>query len=108
MKHQKQISVHISVCKFFVKAVFFVVLLPASVFAQNQNSQAADDVLGSGNYIHIVENLDRSLAFYEALLGAEPNGGTEPRTFGALEPVSQMYNAPDAEFRGGNHSCAEY
>src|SRR6056300_1116097 len=93
-----KISIHNS----FMKAVLFAVLLPVSVFAQNQGAQssAAGDVLGSGNYIHIVEDLDRTLAFYQELLGAEPNGGTEPRAFGALEPVLQMYNAVGTEFRG--------
>ncbi len=93
-----KISIHNS----FMKAVLFAVLLPVSVFAQNQGAQssAAGDVLGSGNYIHIVEDLDRTLAFYQELLGAEPNGGTDPRAFGALEPVLQMYNAVGTEFRG--------
>ncbi len=100
MKSQKQVSAHISILTSAFRAVLFSVLLTASVFAQNQSSQSTGDVLGSGNYIHIVEDLDRSLTFYQELLGAEPNDGTEPRAFGALEPVLQMYNAPDTEFRG--------
>lgn len=104
MISQKQVSIHVSIVKSVLKIVLFAVFLPAPVFAQDQGSQSttapASDVLGSGNYIHIVENLDRTLAFYQDLLGPEPNGGTEPRAFGALEPVLQMYNAVGAEFRG--------
>jgi len=87
-----------------LKVFLFAALLPASVFAQDQGSQSpvapAGDVLGSGNYIHIVEDLDRTLAFYQDILGVGPNGGSEPREFGALEPVLQMYNAVGGEFRG--------
>jgi len=103
MISRKHLSIHISIVKSVLKGILIAVFLPASVFAQNQGSSTtapAGDVLGSGNYIHIVENLDRTLAFYQDLLGAEPNGGTEPRAFGALEPVLQMYNAVGAEFRG--------
>jgi predicted enzyme related to lactoylglutathione lyase len=98
MLSQTKISIH----KSLLKAVLFAVFLPVSVYAQNQGSQLATaaDVVGSGNYIHIVEDLDRTLAFYQDLLGAEPNGGSEPRAFGALEPVLQMYNAVGTEFRG--------
>ena len=34
-------------------------------------SQAADDVIGVGNFSHIVSDLDRALAFYRDGLGLE-------------------------------------
>ncbi|MBN4075292.1 hypothetical protein JYU22_01780 [Gammaproteobacteria bacterium AH-315-E17] len=80
-------------------AILITVFLPASVFSQGLPSPAGD-VVGSGNYIHIVEDLDRTLTFYQDLLEAEPRGGTEPRVFGAIEQVGQMYNAIGSEFRG--------
>jgi len=87
-----------------LKVVLIVVLLPASVLAQNQGLRSpaapAGDVVGSGNYIHIVADLDHTLTFYQDLLGVDIGGGTEPRAFGSLEQVGQMYNAVGAEFRG--------
>tara|TARA_R110000772_G_scaffold14958_1_gene42758 strand:+ start:63 stop:1082 length:1020 start_codon:yes stop_codon:yes gene_type:complete len=81
--------------------VLIALFLPAFALAQNDAMPApAGEVTGAGNYIHIVEDLDKTLAFYHALLGAEPRGGMEPREFGSIEQVGQMYNALGAEFRG--------
>lgn len=90
--------------KTVLSVMLMTVLLPLTVFAQNLSLNLpvapAGDVVASGNFIHIVENLDRTLAFYQDLLGAEPRGGTEPRAFGVIEQVAQMYDAVGAEFRG--------
>ena len=43
-------------------------LLPAAVFSQTA------DVIGSGNFTHIVSNLDKSVAFYQDVLGMELSG----------------------------------
>lgn len=81
--------------------LLITVLLPAIAVAQNAAMvMPAGDVTGSGNFIHIVEDLGRSLTFYHALLGVEPRGGMEPRDFGSIEQVGQMYDAVGAEFRG--------
>ena len=81
--------------------MLIALLFPTFVLAQNTAVPApAGEVTGAGNFIHIVEDLDRSLAFYQALLGADPRGGMEPRAFGSIEQVGQMYDAVGAEFRG--------
>jgi catechol 2,3-dioxygenase-like lactoylglutathione lyase family enzyme len=72
-------------------------------FAQNavQGAQpaTAGRVTGIGPYLHLVADLDRSLEFYQAVLGSEPAGTAEARAWGRNEPVAVMYGAPGAEVR---------
>jgi predicted enzyme related to lactoylglutathione lyase len=68
--------------------------------AQAQGAAPAGDVVGAGNFIHVVADLDRTMAFYGALLGVEPNGGARPREYGDNPPVATMYNTPGSRFRG--------
>jgi catechol 2,3-dioxygenase-like lactoylglutathione lyase family enzyme len=56
-------------------------------------------VLGVGNFIHVVENLDRSIEFYRDGLGLEMTGAPGPRAFSANAVVSSLYNAPGAQSR---------
>jgi predicted enzyme related to lactoylglutathione lyase len=76
---------------------------PAVAFAQTPVPAPATtpsgNVIGIGPYLHLVDDLDRSLAFYRALLGAEPTGTAEARAWGHNEPVAVMYGAPGAEIR---------
>lgn len=88
-----------------VVAIVFVALigLPTRTVAQNagQGGPApAGDVVGAGNYIHVVADLDRTVAFYRTLLGVEPNGGATNRPYAPNEPVATMYNTPGSKFRG--------
>ncbi len=57
------------------------------------------DVLGVGNFIHVVGNLDRSLEFYHDALGLEMTGPPGPRAFSANAVVSSLYDAPGAQSR---------
>jgi predicted enzyme related to lactoylglutathione lyase len=65
----------------------------------------AGAVLGVGTYIHLVSDVNNSLAFYGELLGVDPNanarGPVGPRVFAPNEVVSNLYNTPGALFRGG-------
>jgi len=62
----------------------------------------AGAVLGVGTYIHLVSDVNGSLAFYSELLGAQPNGNPAgPRAFAPNEVVSNLYNTPGSLFRGG-------
>ena len=36
------------------------------------------DIIGSGNFSHIVTDLDKSIAFYRDVLGLELPGGAQP------------------------------
>jgi lactoylglutathione lyase len=56
-------------------------------------------VLGVGNFIHVVANLDRSIEFYRDGIGLEMTGAPGPRAFSANAIVSSLYNAPGAQSR---------
>jgi lactoylglutathione lyase len=56
-------------------------------------------VLGVGNFIHVVGNLDRSIEFYHDAIGLEMTGAPGPRAFSANAVVSSLYNAPGAQSR---------
>ena len=53
-------------------------------------------VLGVGNFIHVVQNLDRSIEFYRDGLGLEMTGAPRPHAFSANAVVSSLYDAPGA------------
>ena len=87
--------------------------LAATVAAQGGQQPAAPvpgaapagSVLGVGTYIHLVSDVNNSIAFYSELLGAAPNGRANapagPREFAPNEVVSNLYNTPGSLFRGG-------
>ncbi len=82
--------------------VCLLCLLGAAVAQAQSAAPPAMGVTGAGNYIRVVEDLDRTVAFYYALVGVEPRGGLAQREFGVLEPVASMYNAVGGEFRGAS------
>jgi predicted enzyme related to lactoylglutathione lyase len=55
------------------------------------------DVVGSGNFSHIVTNLDKSIEFYRDVLGLELPGGEQP--FGAKPEIMQLGNTIGAQNR---------
>ena len=57
------------------------------------------DVLGVGNFIHVVSNLDKSIEFYHEALGLQMTGAPGPRAFSANAVVSSLYDAPGAQSR---------
>src|SRR5580658_6214203 len=71
----------------------------------------AGEVLGPGNFIHAVSNLDNSMDFYVNVIGLDlqrgrggPNGAPPPppvipRPFIATPEILRLYNAGDAQFR---------
>lgn len=65
------------------------------LFAQAPAEPGA--VVGVGGFSHIVENVDRSVAFYRDILGLEmPN---PPRPFGSIPWIIDMGNTPGAQSR---------
>jgi len=56
-------------------------------------------VVGVGNFIHVVSNLDKSIEFYHDALGLEMTGAPGPRTFSANGVVSSLYDAPGVQSR---------
>jgi len=76
--------------------------LPGVSRAQNAPAgpAPAGDVVGVGTYIHVVADLEQTVAFYRALLGVEPNGNGTLRPYADNVPVATMYNTPGSRFRG--------
>lgn len=56
-------------------------------------------VLGVGNFIHVVSNLDKSIEFYRDGLGLEMIGAPGPRAFSANAVVSSLYDVPGTQSR---------
>src|SRR5258706_5029042 len=91
--------------------VVFAVVLATPLVAQRGQQQPAAPVpgaalagavLGVGTYIHLVSDVNTSVAFYTDLLGAPANGNpAAPRVFVPNEVVSNLYNTPGSLFRGG-------
>jgi catechol 2,3-dioxygenase-like lactoylglutathione lyase family enzyme len=67
-----------------------------AVRAQGQPPEPPGEVVGVVNFGHIVEDLDRSLAFYRDVLGLEPGMALE---FSANPAIQAMGDTPDAESR---------
>jgi catechol 2,3-dioxygenase-like lactoylglutathione lyase family enzyme len=80
-----------------ISAVFF--LTSAVLLGQG--------VLGVGNFIHVVSNLDRSIEFYHDALGLEMTGAPGPRAFSANAVVSSLYDAPGAQSRVASFKIPE-
>ncbi len=65
----------------------------------------AGDVVGVGNFIHVVSNLDRSIEFYHDVLGMElqrapgAQAPAGPRPFLTAPEVPRLYNAIGAQYR---------
>jgi len=66
------------------------------VVAQAAPALAADDVVGVGNFSHIVSNLDRSLEFYRDVLGLEV---TVSQPFSPNPAIMALGNTPGAQSR---------
>jgi lactoylglutathione lyase len=70
-----------------------------AAFFLASSALAGQGVLGVGNFIHVVANLDRSIEFYHGALGLEMTGASGPRVFSANAVVSSLYDAPGAQSR---------
>jgi predicted enzyme related to lactoylglutathione lyase len=74
----------------------FLILQPA--FGQNPPAAApAGDVVGSGNFTHVVTNLDKSIEFYRDVLGLELPGGAQP--FGEKPEIMRLGSTIGAQNR---------
>jgi catechol 2,3-dioxygenase-like lactoylglutathione lyase family enzyme len=61
----------------------------------------AGEVMSAGNFIHVIGNLDRTIAFYRDVLGLELNGQPGPRPFTENAFVAKLYGTPGAQSRVG-------
>ncbi len=97
-------------------ALMGLVALPAIGVAQNPPTagltqpagQGAGDVVSVGPFLHMVADIERSVAFYTALLGVQPNDEARNwpywRPFKFVEHIDVMYNTPGGKFRNTTFS----
>src|SRR5262245_12165675 len=70
---------------------FAVLMASVAVFAQ---TPAASDVVGVGNFSHVVRDMDRAVAFYRDVLGLEV-GASQP--FSPNPAIMRLGNTPGAQ-----------
>src|SRR5262245_10660866 len=84
--------------RFLLAAVLAVASIP--VAQAPQTAPASDVVIGSGSFSPIVQDLERSLAFYSDLVGAMPPATTP--AYGADPALLNFLGVPTAQVRVGN------
>lgn len=65
------------------------------------NAAPAGDVIGVGTFIRSVADVNKTFAFYRALLDIMPDPAARPREYAPNEIVANLYGAPGALYRGG-------
>jgi catechol 2,3-dioxygenase-like lactoylglutathione lyase family enzyme len=80
-----------------IRAVAIIGTVSASSCVIGQTPAALGEVVGVGGFSHIVDNAERSVAFYRDVLGLEmPN---PPRAFDSTPWIIDMGNTPGAQSR---------
>src|SRR3984885_10426030 len=74
-----------------------LLLLVAAAIAQAQTESPT--VVGVGPFLHIVSDLDQSLAFYHDELGLELSGPAGEHKFTDNPAVANLYGVPGKQFR---------
>jgi predicted enzyme related to lactoylglutathione lyase len=82
-----------------IPAAAAIVSLALSSAILSGQAAPAGEVLGVGNFIHVAEDLDKSIDFYRDAIGLELTGAPGPHNFSANAVVSSLYNAPGAQSR---------
>jgi predicted enzyme related to lactoylglutathione lyase len=77
--------------------VDFLASSAAAAVYKAQHMEPAPAIIGAGNFSHIVENLDRSIAFYRDVIGLELTGN--PRPFDPNPAIMKMGNTIGAQSR---------
>jgi catechol 2,3-dioxygenase-like lactoylglutathione lyase family enzyme len=78
----------------------FVARLLAGLFAATlMFGQTESPVVGVGPFLHIISDLDQSLAFYHDMLGLEISGPAGDHKFTDNPAVANLYGVPGKQFR---------
>jgi catechol 2,3-dioxygenase-like lactoylglutathione lyase family enzyme len=77
-------------------SMLLLATVPAAFLAQAQTPAPAGDIVGVGNFAHIVADLETSVVFYRDVLGLDVGVMTE---FAANPAIQAMGDTPDAESR---------
>jgi catechol 2,3-dioxygenase-like lactoylglutathione lyase family enzyme len=75
------------------------IVLSAALGAAAASAQTESPVVGLGPFLHIVADLDQSLAFYHDELGLEVSGPPGPHNFTDNPAVANLYGVPGKQFR---------
>jgi catechol 2,3-dioxygenase-like lactoylglutathione lyase family enzyme len=59
----------------------------------------AGEVMTAGNFIHVMGNVDKTIAFYHDVLGLETTGRPGPHEFADNAFVAKLYGTPGAQSR---------
>jgi catechol 2,3-dioxygenase-like lactoylglutathione lyase family enzyme len=78
-----------------IRRVAFLVLLGLAVL----EAQTDSPVVGVGPFLHIVSDLNQSLAFYHDTLGLELSGPAGDHKFTDNPAVANLYGVPGKQFR---------
>jgi catechol 2,3-dioxygenase-like lactoylglutathione lyase family enzyme len=76
-----------------------ILALLGSVLTFGQTSPPVSRVVGVGPFLHIVADLDQSLAFYHDTLGLELTGPPGEHKFTDNPAVANLYGVPGKQFR---------
>jgi catechol 2,3-dioxygenase-like lactoylglutathione lyase family enzyme len=85
--------------RYFLTAILALVYLtPHRTFSQTTEQPApASDVVGSGNFDHIVADMDRGVHFYRDIIGLPLPGGAQP--FGDKPEIMRLSNTVGGQNR---------
>src|SRR5262245_61126738 len=75
------------------------IIVPLHGRSAGQAPPAGDVVIGSGNFSPIVADLDKSIAFYNDLLGVNAPAAAGPTPFGADSALLNFLGVPTAQIR---------
>ena len=77
------------------------------VAPQAQNAPASSLVVGAGNFLHVVADVERAIAFYRDTLGLEsPAPAVTPRPYLATPEIVRLYDATGGRYRTANAGIA--
>ncbi len=87
--------------RFTISLAMCAILFFSLDASARQANQPGDVVIGSGSFSPIVKDLDKSLAFYRALLGVAAPAPATPTAFGADPVLLNFLGTPTAQVRVG-------
>lgn len=79
-----------------LKSLILGTLCASVLFAQAPQPAPAGDIVGVGNFSHIVQNMERSVEFYRDVLGLEEGKG---QPFGPNEAIAKLGNTMGGQSR---------
>ena len=74
-------------------------MLFACASAGHGQTEAQGPVVGVGPFLHMVADLDKSIAFYRGTLGLKLNGPEGDHPFNSNPAVANLYGVPGKQFR---------